>query len=157
MFRIIIMQNKRLLKYIFIVISFILVIFVFSNNNKNMPNGANYLIDKDYDKAKQYASDIRKSIEQIKQLDLIKPVMKNNGITEKSINKIKESLNIIDSNISEELILKLLSLTKAMQVLMQLQDNLPPQNKSIDLLTKLFNDYNRIIKLLKEQIYKSLI
>ncbi len=163
MFRIIIMQNKRLFKYILLSILFILLMVMCSNkNNKNdkneyKNNNISYLIDDDYNKARQYNVNIRNSINQMKKRDLITPVKDNSVITDKSVNKIKEALNIIDKNITEELIIKILSIAKAMQVLGQLQDNLPRRDESIDLLANFFNNYKKVIDLFKEQAYKTLL
>ena len=154
------MQNRRLFKYILLFLLFILLIIMCSSKNNKSEyknNSISCLIDDDYNKARQYTINIRNSINQIKKRDLITPVKNNSVVTDKSINKIKEALNIIDENISEELIIKILSIAKSMQVLGQLQDNLPRKDESIDLLANFFNNYKKVIDLFKEQAYKALL
>ena len=111
--------------------------------------------ESDYKRAVQYYKDLCKSLQKINNYDFITLMKENINTTDEIINKITNSINTINANFSQELLLKIISIESAMQILRKLQDNLPRRDVGIDILADFFNNFDKIIKLLDEQKYRT--
>ena len=111
--------------------------------------------ESDYKRAVQYYKDLCKSLQKINNYDFITIMKENINTTDEIINKITNSINTINANFSQELLLKIISIESAMQILRKLQDNLPRRDVGIDILADFFNNFDKIIKLLDEQKYRT--
>lgn len=111
--------------------------------------------ESDYKRAVQYYEDLFESLQKINNHDFITPIKENINTTDDIINKINNSINTINANFSQELLLKIISIESAMQILRKLQDNLPRRDVGVDILADFFNNFDRIIKLLDEKKYRT--
>ncbi|MBR1944223.1 MAG: hypothetical protein IJ848_01980 [Alphaproteobacteria bacterium] len=111
--------------------------------------------DSDYKKAVQYYDKICKSLQKINNYDFITPMHENSTVTKEFLNKIKSAITTINTNFSQELLLKVLSIETAVQTLGKLQDNLPRRDIGIDILDDFLCDFNKIKQLLDEQNYRA--
>lgn len=145
---------KNILILVLSVVSIALLIVNISliNNNKTVLFMQK---ESDYKRAVQYYEDLFESLQKMNNYDFITPIKENINTTDEITNKINNSINTINANFSQELLLKIISIESAMQILRKLQDNLPRRDVGIDILSDFFNNFDKIIKLLDEQKYRT--